>query len=130
MASAGPTPIRVFLIEGYPILQFGLESLVKTREVEIQLVGSAATAKDAVEFLGAVSPDLILFDIDPEGPGAIDDEIALLSSSSHAKILVFTGHSEDSVHDRAVMAGASGILQKKVPPATILLAIEKVHART
>lgn len=126
MTPTTSTPIRVFVIQGYPILLLGLEKLFDGHGAEIQVVGNASDPAQALELLGAVAPDLILLDIDEENQGAVS-EIPRLIEKSHAKILVLTGIGDEAVHDRAIMSGASGILQKKVPPPTILLAIEKVH---
>jgi len=126
MTEQSSPPIRIFVIQGYPILLLGLEKLLEGHQPEIQIVGNATDPAQALELLGAVAPDLILFDIDSENQGSVE-EIPRLIAKSHAKILILTGINDESVHDRAVISGASGILQRKVPPPTILLAIEKVH---
>lgn len=126
MIAPSSSPIRVFVIQGYPILLLGLERLFDGHNPEIQLVGNATDAAQALELLGAVAPDLILLDIDDENQSAVE-AIPKLIEKSHAKILVLTGITDEAVHDMAIISGASGILQKKVPPPTILLAIEKVH---
>jgi DNA-binding NarL/FixJ family response regulator len=55
------------------------------------------------------------------------DEIPNLLARSRAKILVLTGIRDESLHDKAVLAGASGVVEKEAPAETILAAIEKVH---
>jgi DNA-binding NarL/FixJ family response regulator len=40
---------------------------------------------------------------------------------------VLTGIRDESIHDKAVLAGASGVVEKEAPAETILAAIEKVH---
>jgi DNA-binding NarL/FixJ family response regulator len=55
------------------------------------------------------------------------NEIPNLLARSHAKILVLTGLRDESLHDKAVLAGASGVVEKEAPAETILAAIEKVH---
>jgi DNA-binding NarL/FixJ family response regulator len=53
--------------------------------------------------------------------------VAELQARSRAKILVLTGSADLAMLDRAVLAGARGIVKKREPPAALLKAIEKVH---
>lgn len=54
-------------------------------------------------------------------------EIPKLKNRSHAKIMVLTRVRDESLHDKAVLAGASGVVRKEAPAQTILAAIEMVH---
>jgi DNA-binding NarL/FixJ family response regulator len=72
------------------------------------------------------APDLILLDIGLGNENGVD-EIPKLLARSKAKILVLTGISDESIHDKAVLAGASGVVGKEAPAETILAAIQKVH---
>jgi len=119
--------IRVFLISAHRCILWGFERLVESAQPTMQVVGSAASCSEAFERLGAVTADLILFDI---GVGRADGiaAIANLKARSSAKILVLTGLRDETVHDDAVFAGASGVVRKESPAETILAAIGKVHA--
>lgn len=126
MTARNPAPIRVFLIDDHRSILWGLERLIESGRPAMQVVGSAESCTEALKLLEKASPDLILLDIDLGKENGVD-EIPKLIARSHAKILVLTGVRDKSEHDKAVLAGASGVVEKEAPAETILAAIGKVH---
>ncbi len=120
------SPIRVFLIDDHRTVLWGLERLIESAGPRMQVVGSAANHADALKMLGRASPDVILLDLDLGGESGLD-AIAPLMSGSKAKILVLTGVRDPAAHDKAVLAGARGVVEKEASAETILTAIAKVH---
>jgi DNA-binding NarL/FixJ family response regulator len=92
----------------------------------MEVVGTATNCADALNMIEEAAPNLILLDIGLGEKNGVDD-IPNLLSRSRAKILVLTGIRDESIHDRAVLAGASGVVEKEAPAETILAAIQKVH---
>ena len=127
MTIENSAPIRVFLIDDHRSILWGLERLIDSGKPVMQVVGSAASCTEALKFLDDASPNLILLDIDLGKESGVD-EIPRLLARSRAKILVLTGLRDQSVHDKAVLAGARGVVQKEAAAETILSAIAKVHA--
>jgi DNA-binding NarL/FixJ family response regulator len=119
-------PIRVFLIDDHRSILWGLERLVNSGQPKMQVVGSATSCAEAFSLLDSTKPDVILLDIDL---GAEDGIVQLpaLTARSHAKILILTGVRDKAVHDSAVLAGASGVVEKETSAEIILTAIQKVH---
>jgi DNA-binding NarL/FixJ family response regulator len=118
--------IRVFIIDDHRSILWGLERLIESGKPAMQVVGTATSCSEALKVLDEAAPDLILLDIglgDENGVG----EIPNLLVKSHAKILVLTGIRDESLHDKAVLAGASGVVVKEASAETILAAIQKVH---
>ena len=126
MTAASTAPIRVFLIDDHRSILWGLERLIDSGKPVMQVVGSAANCIEALELLDSAKPDVILLDIDLGKESGVD-AIPKLIAKSHAKILILTGVRDESMHDKAVLAGASGVVGKETPAATILTAIEKVY---
>lgn len=127
MTAQNSVPIRVFLIDDHRSILWGLERLIESGKPAMEVVGTATNCAEALKLLDKASPDLILLDIDLGNENGVD-EIPNLLARSHAKILVLTGIRDESLHDKAVLAGASGVVQKEASAETILTAIEKVHA--
>ncbi len=126
MAARNSSPIRVFLISGHRCILWGLERLIESGQPAMQVAGSATSCAEAFERIDDASPDLILLDFDiGHEDGAV--EIPKLKARSHAQILVLTGLRDELLHDKAVLAGASGVVRKEAPAQTILAAIKKVH---
>jgi DNA-binding NarL/FixJ family response regulator len=121
-----PARIRVLLIDDHRSILWGLERLIESGKPAMEVVGTATNCSDALKLIDKVSPNLILLDIGLGDQNGID-EIPNLIARSKAKILVLTGVRDESLHDKAVLAGASGVVEKEAPAEIILDAIQKVH---
>ena len=127
MSPQNPTPIRVLLVDDHRIVLWALEKLIGSEKPRMEVVGSATSCAEALKLADKVSPDVIVLDMDL-GDGNGVDAIRGLIAKSKAKVLVLTGSRDQSVHDGAVLAGASGIVEREDPAETILKAIEKIYA--
>jgi len=126
MADSNSAPIRVFLIDDHRSILWGLERLIESGKPGMEVVGSATNCAEALKLIDETLPNVILLDIDLGGEDGVR-EIPKLIARSRAKILVLTGLRDESIHDEAVLAGASGVVEKEASAETILTAIEKVH---
>jgi two-component system, NarL family, nitrate/nitrite response regulator NarL len=126
MAEKSSAPIRVLLIDDHRSILWGLERLIESGKPAMEVVGTATNCTDALKLIDEAAPDLILLDIGLGDQNGVD-EIPNLIARSKAKILVLTGVRDQSLHDKAVLAGASGVVEKEASAETILAAIEKVH---
>jgi len=126
MNEQSASPIRVFIIDAPRSILWGLERLIESGAPPMRVVGVAISCADALSALTAASPDVILLDLDLGKESGVD-EIPKLAASTRARILVLTGVRDESIHDKAVLAGASGVVMKEASAETILTAIEKVH---
>lgn len=120
------TPIRVFLIDDHRSILWGLERLIESGQPKMTVVGSAENVTAALNKLEAMQPDVVLLDIDLGSENGIDG-IPKIAAKCAARILVLTGVRDTAIHDKAVLAGACGVVEKESPAETILMAISKVH---
>jgi DNA-binding NarL/FixJ family response regulator len=126
MDTKNAAPIRVFIIDDHRSILWGLERLIESGKPSMQVVGTATNGTEALKIIDDAAPDLILLDIGLGEESGIDAIPGLLART-RAKILVLTGIRDESIHDKAVLAGASGVVEKEAPAETILAAIQKVH---
>lgn len=119
-------PIRVFLVDDHASILWGLERLIQSGRPAMEPVGSATGCEQALERIAQAEPDIILLDIDLGRESGLD-AIPRLLKASPAKILILTGLRDKAAHDKAVLAGARGVIEKEASADTILLAIAKVH---
>ncbi len=128
MTAPDTGPIRVFLIDDHRSVMWGLEKLIESDGSRMQVVGKATGWLDALEMLDEdeCDPDVILLDLDLGKERGIDG-IPRLLAQSRAKILILTGVRDQPLHDRAMLVGASGVVEKESSAETILLAIKRVH---
>jgi two-component system, NarL family, nitrate/nitrite response regulator NarL len=118
--------IKVFLVDDHPTILWGLERLIESAEPAMAVVGQASSPSELFARIPSANPDVIVLDLDLNGESALDSLPKLVEQST-ARILVLTGISDPLVHEKAVMQGARGVVQKREPAGTILRAIEKVH---
>jgi DNA-binding NarL/FixJ family response regulator len=93
----------------------------------METIGKVTSASEAIGHAQRLAPDVILLDIDLGRENGID-AIPQLVEKTHAKVLVLTGVRDPALQDRAMLAGASGVIGKEEQPDDILKAIAKVHA--
>ena len=126
MPAQNPKPIRVLLLDNHRTVLWGLEKLIESEKPRMEVVGSATNCAEALNLVDKVSPDVIVLGIDLREDNGLE-AIPVLIAKSKAKILVLTGLRDQSAHDKAVLAGARGIVQKEEPTDTILKAIARIY---
>ena len=114
------------LVDDHRSVLWGLEKLIESEKPRMKVVGKATNCAEAFNLIDEAHPDVILLDIDLGGENWLE-AIPGLIVKSKARVLVLTGLRDPSIHDRAVLAGARGVVEKEDTAETILKAIEKVH---
>ena len=127
MSAHDSQAIRVFLIDDHRSILWGLERLIESAKPPMKVVGSVTDCAQALELLERAAPDVILLDLDLGKESGVD-AIPQLMARSAAKILLLTGVRDKAQHDKAVLAGARGVVEKEASAETVLAAITKVHA--
>lgn len=119
-------PIRVLLIGHCSIVHYGLETLINKQQPMMEVVGSFTSYSNILPTLENLSPDIILLDINLNFEK--ESQIILeLITSSNAKTLILKWTQDSEAYDKAILAGAKGIIEKEATLDTILKAIKKVH---
>lgn len=119
-------PIRILIVDDHLTVLWGLERLIESADREMVVVAKARSAQEALDRARDSLPEVIILDVglqDEDGLTVIPELIA----GTSARVLVLTGSRESAIRDRAVLAGASGVVGKEEPPANILRAIVKVY---
>lgn len=127
MPDSPTQPIRVLLVDDHPTILWGISRLLEAERPRMEVVGQATDRAAAFALARTARPDVILLDLDLDGDCSLDF-LPDLRRESDARVLILTGLRDTSLHDRAVLAGARGVLHKTAPVELLLKAIEKVHA--
>jgi DNA-binding NarL/FixJ family response regulator len=118
--------IRILVADDHFVVRQGLTALLTLRN-GMEVVGEAATGREAVDLARTLQPDVILMDMvmpELDGPEAI----ALIKQENPtARILVLTSFGESKQIMAAIQAGALGYLLKDSSPDDLLHAIRSVH---
>ncbi|MBB5914567.1 DNA-binding NarL/FixJ family response regulator [Nocardia transvalensis] len=120
--------IRLLLADDHAIVRAGLRALLDSGE-DVEVVGEAATAEEAVAFCATTEVDLVLMDL-RFGPGrsGVDATAALRALPRSPNVLVVTNYDTDADILGAIEAGACGYILKDTPPAELLAAVRGAAA--
>ncbi|WP_189130888.1 response regulator [Wenjunlia tyrosinilytica] len=119
--------IRVFLLDDHEVVRRGVHELLSV-EPDIDVVGEAGTAADALVRIPATDPDVAVLDVRlPDGSGV---EVCREIRSNHPdiKCLMLTSFSDDEALFDAIMAGAAGYVLKAIRGTDLLTAVRDVAA--
>lgn len=132
-APAGP--IRVFLLDDHEVVRRGLRDLLDAAP-DLEVVGEAANAREALARVPAVRPDVAVLDVRlGEGEHAGDDagdhagiEVCreLRAQRPDLACLILTSFDDDEALLDAIMAGAAGYVLKQIKGTELMAAIRTV----
>lgn len=91
------------------------------------VVSAHPSADDIIAAIDADRPDVVLMDIDMPGMDGIRATSLVKSHDASINVLILTVYDDDQRIFNAILAGATGYLLKKTPPARILEAISEVQ---
>ncbi len=118
---------RVLIADDDDLMRAGLVELL-TADVEIEILGEAATGREAVERARRLTPDVVLMDVrmpDLDGIAATQE---LADAAPEVRILILTTFEHDDYVFGALRAGASGFLLKRTRPEQLIAAVHTIAA--
>ena len=120
-------PLRVFLLDDHELVRRGVRELLES-EGDIEVVGEAASAAEAMVRVPAVRPQVAVLDVRlPDGDGVTVCR-DLRSQLPELACLMLTSFSDDDALLGAVMAGASGYVLKDIRGGDLVGAVRTVAA--
>lgn len=116
--------VRALVVDDHePWRRFATEHLQKH---SIEVVGTAANGRDAVDDARALKPDIILMDLAMPWLNGLDATRQIRAFDPAAKILIITTTSDRDVVHAALTAGARGYILKSLAGTELLEAVEAV----
>jgi two-component system, NarL family, response regulator DevR len=120
-----PVTIRVFLLDDHEVVREGVRSLLES-DPEIEVVGEASTAADALTRIPLARPDVAILDVRLEDGSGIEVCRDVRSSMPEVACLMLTSYSDDEALYASVMAGASGYVLKQIRARDLIGDVKKV----
>lgn len=111
MAETSLARIKIYLIDDHPIVREGFGRAIAD-EADMEIVGQAGTAADALRETLALKPDVVLVDLNIPDRDGIELLGALRAQLPNAKLLVLSGYDDEFRVAEALRAGAHGYLVK------------------
>src|SRR5438876_8638470 len=117
--------IKIVLVDDHAVVRSGLRLLLDGQE-EIEVVGEAGNAKDAIFRARALKPDVILLDVVMPGASGIEVLPSLLKEAPDTKVLVLSMQDDPSYVREAFAAGASGYVLKEAADEEVVAAVREI----
>lgn len=114
--------IRLLLVDDHAVVRSGLRMLLES-EQDVEIVGEAGTAREALEAVKRVKPDVVLMDIGLPDMSGIEAAGEIKKSSPNTAIVALTIHEDEEYFFRMLEVGASGYVPKRAAPEELLTAI-------
>ena len=114
--------IRLLLVDDHAVVRSGLKMLLES-ERDVEIVGEAASASDAIEATMRLKPDVVLMDIGLPDLSGIDATRQIKKNAPQVAIVALTIHEDEEYFFRMLEAGASGYVPKRAAPEELITAI-------
>ena len=120
-------PIRVFLLDDHELVREGIRLLLESDD-DIEVVGEAATAAEAMDRIPLCKPDVAILDVRLEVGSGIEVCRDARSLMPELTCLMLTSFADDEALFASVMAGAAGYILKQVKARDLLDDVHRVAA--
>jgi two-component system response regulator NreC len=117
--------ISVVLVDDHAVVRSGIRLLLERQE-DIEVIGEAGNAKDALFRARALQPDVILLDVVMPGESGIEVLPRLLEESPETKVLVLSMQDDPSYVREAFAAGAQGYVLKEAADEEVVSAVREI----
>jgi len=119
--------IRVVLADDQPLVLEGLAAILGA-EPDVEVVGRAATGREAIAVAREQIPDVVVLDIRMPELDGIEATRAIAAQPAAPRVLILTTFDLDRLVYEAIHAGASGFLLKDAPPGRLARAVRDIAA--
>lgn len=125
MLDVGSTIIRVLIVDDHGLIRESLADSL-SRQGDIEIVGTADDADDAITKVFECKPDLVLMDIDMPGLSCFDAIQIIRSRSPETKFILVTAYEHDEHLEQALRVKANGFVPKSQGVVVLAEAIRNV----
>ncbi|TME38496.1 MAG: response regulator transcription factor [Chloroflexi bacterium] len=124
-APPGSRPGRVIIADDHELARLGLRTMLEP-EPDLEVVGEAATGREAVELSRRLEPDLVLMDIRmPDVDGLVATR-AIKEELPRVSILIVTLSEDPDYLLEALRVGAAGYVLKDASRREVVAAVRQV----
>lgn len=120
-----PNSIRLLLVDDHQVVRAGLRMLFMAEE-DIEIVGEADNAQEAITAVRDLQPDVVLMDVVMPGMSGIAATRAIKAAYPETNVLALTMHEDEQYFFEMLMAGATGYVPKRAAPDDLISAVRSV----
>jgi len=114
--------IRLLVVDDHAVVRSGLRMLLEN-ERDVEIVGEASSASEAMESAMRLKPNVILMDIGLPDLSGIDATREIKKRLPDVSIVALTIHEDEEYFFKMLEAGASGYVPKRAAPEELVTAI-------
>ncbi len=114
--------MRLLLVDDHEVVRSGLRMLLESQE-DIQIVGEAGTAAEALQAVERIKPEVILLDIGLPDMSGIQVMERIREIEPDIAVVALTIHEDKEYFFKMLDAGATGYVPKRAAPDELLTAI-------
>jgi two-component system, NarL family, response regulator NreC len=120
-------PIRCLIVDDHTLFRDGLKRVLES-EPDIQVVGEARDASEAIEQTQALKPDVVLMDIGMPGLSSFEASRRITREMPGRRVMFLTMYEDEEYLLQCLDAGASGYILKDAPAPRLIGAVRDVNA--
>jgi two-component system, NarL family, response regulator NreC len=113
---------RLLLVDDHAVVRSGLRMLLGNED-DVEIIGEAGTAAEALASAADLKPDVILMDIGLPDKSGIEATREIKAQFPKVAIVALTIHEDEEYFFKMLEAGASGYVPKRAAPDELLTAI-------
>lgn len=117
--------ISVLLVDDHELVRTGIEALLNDAE-DITVIGVAESGEAAVDAVDALSPDVVLMDVNMPGIGGVEACRRILQQDAEVKIIAVSVRNDGPIPHQLLKLGVLGFVSKGSPVDEMVNAIRKV----
>jgi len=117
--------LRVLVVDDHEVVRLGLRTLL-SQQPDIEVVGEAATADEAIRQSSNMGPDVVLLDVRLPGRSGIEACREIKSRRPETHIVMITSYTEDEALFEAIAAGADGYVLKQIGGQELIEVLRRV----
>jgi NarL family two-component system response regulator LiaR len=119
--------IRVMIVDDHDMVRKGLAAFLKVKS-DLELVGEARSAEEALQVCEQSQPDVILMDLVMPEMGGAEVTRAIREQCPHVQVIALTSFQDKELVREALEAGAISYLLKNVTADDLADAIRAAYA--
>jgi two-component system, NarL family, nitrate/nitrite response regulator NarL len=112
-------PIKVFLVDDHEHVLWGLGKLIDGEWPKMFVVGTAKTLRIALPEISLCRPDVVILDVYLGACNSLE-YLPQVVAAIDGIVLVLTGTTDETLHRRALAAGARAVVRKEAPAEALL----------
>jgi DNA-binding NarL/FixJ family response regulator len=120
--------IRVLLCNKHNLFREGIKAMFPEKRA-IEIVGEAATAKQALELVEQLRPDVVLMDATTSDSSGSETTRRIKAIDPHVGVLILSLYDDELLISRCLDAGAAGYIRKDDEPLHLRRAISTAYRR-